>query len=83
MFLKKESLVEILAKLVAVDGFSMNAVVKSTFIRKSIEAKGFNMVQSQNTLSSMLKKHAVELKEKVSKTLAKLIGDLTYRQRII
>ena len=42
-YLKRESLEEILSKLVAVSGFSMHAVAKCSFIEEAIKAKGYKI----------------------------------------
>lgn len=39
-FVKRQSVIEILARLVALDGFSVNAIAKSEFIRESITSRG-------------------------------------------
>ena len=48
MFVKKQAVEEIVSKLATVDGFSINVITKSEFIRKSLSEKG--MVLPKNLL---------------------------------
>ena len=58
---EKESLPMILAKLVAVDGFTINAVTKSAFIRSSLQARGFTLPKNPSSVMNLVHTHSEEL----------------------
>ncbi len=72
IFVRKESLEQILAKLVALHGFSKNAVTKSHFIRDTTKTKGCRMPKCEKTVAVLLKKHAGQLKEDMSLKLIEM-----------
>lgn len=49
-YLKRQSLDEILARLVALDGFSPNAIAKSEFIRESVANRGYLLPKQSHTV---------------------------------
>jgi hypothetical protein len=49
-FIKKESLAEILSRVAAVDGMSINAITNSKAIKGYVESKGFKMPKSPTTI---------------------------------
>lgn len=53
-YVKRQSLSEIVARLAAVDGFSINAITKSDFIRQSITARGFSLPKSRTTVMKLI-----------------------------
>lgn len=77
-FLQKESLGELLAKCAAYDGFSINAIIRSTAIREFITKRGYEMPRTRHTVKKLilefykekvneLKIHLKTLKEKGEK----------------
>lgn len=55
-FLKKDSKEEIIAKLVAVDGFPINAICKSEFIQQAFSEKGFLLPKNPNHVMQLVYK---------------------------
>jgi hypothetical protein len=49
-FVKRQSMNEILARLVALDGFSVNAIAKSEFIRESVTSRGYELPKSNHNI---------------------------------
>ena len=47
---KKDELPEIVSKLDALDGFRLHAVLKSSFIRKSLESQSHSSLKSANSV---------------------------------
>ena len=56
MFVKQQAVEEIVPKLPTVDGFSINAITKSEFIRKSLSEKGMVLPKTPFHVMSMIKK---------------------------
>ena len=56
MFVKKQAFKEIVSKLAMVDGFSINAITKSEFIRKSLSKKGMVLPKNPSHVMNMIKK---------------------------
>lgn len=53
-FLKRSTLEEIVAKLVAKDGISANSVMKSSFIRESIQERGFSLPKTHSRVMELV-----------------------------
>lgn len=53
-FVKRQSLSEIVARLAAKDGFSINAITRSDFIRQSITARGFSLPTSRTSVMKLV-----------------------------
>lgn len=53
-FVKRQSLAEIVARLVAKDGFSINGVTKSEFIRESISKRGYSLPTSKTSVMKLV-----------------------------
>ncbi|XP_045128679.1 uncharacterized protein LOC123516756 [Portunus trituberculatus] len=65
-FLKKEETKEeIVGKLAAVDGFSINAIAKSEFIKTSMLARGYKLPQSPTLVMDLVHKQYNVAKERV------------------
>ena len=56
MFVKQQAVEEIMSKLATVDGFSINAITKSEFIRKSLSEKGIVLPKNSSYAMNMIKK---------------------------
>ncbi|XP_065682373.1 zinc finger BED domain-containing protein 3-like [Hydra vulgaris] len=52
LFVKQQTIEEIVSKLATVDGFSINAITKSEFIRKSLSEKGMLYIEDASLSSS-------------------------------
>ena len=56
MFVKQQAVEEIVSKLASVDGFSINAITKSEFIRKLLPEKGMVLPKNPSHVMNMIKK---------------------------
>ena len=56
MFVKQQAVEEIVSKLTTVDGFSVNAITKSEFIRKSLSEKGMVLPKNPFHVMNITKK---------------------------
>lgn len=74
-FVKRRSLNEELARLVANDGFSVNGITKSEFIRQSFANKGMKMPNSQTTVMKLIRDFYDEAKCKTMQEIQKRITD--------
>ncbi len=52
LFVRKETVQEVFSKLVAVDGFSMHALVNSEFIQRAIKDRGFQVGKPGNIFNT-------------------------------
>lgn len=66
---QNESATELLAKLISVDGFPVNGVLKSAYINEACSANSLIMPTSTDDLVVMLIDHADELKAKAAQEL--------------
>ena len=62
----RRSLSELLASLVAVDGFSVNVIAKSDVLHYLFEKEGYNLPKSPTTIMNMIHDYANETKQKVT-----------------
>lgn len=73
-FVKKESLEEIVAKLAAKDGFSVNAITKSEFIRQKIFEMNYKLPKNPSDVMNLVHKLCEivknDLKDKIKMMLA-------------
>lgn len=53
-FVKRQSLAEIVARLAAKDGFAINAITKSDFIRQSISNRGYSLPTSRSAVMKLV-----------------------------
>ncbi len=74
-FIKRESVEEVFAKLVAVDGFSMHSLVKSEFIRRAMTDRGFQMPKNPSTVTAMIQKQAGKIREELKESLQAILKD--------
>ncbi|GFV97261.1 BED-type domain-containing protein [Trichonephila clavipes] len=63
---KKETLEEIVSKLVSVDGFTVNAITKSNFIRKSLHDKGYSFPPNPSDVMKLVYKQYNVIKARVT-----------------
>ena len=49
-FLKKISMTEVLVKLIAMGGFSVHSIVKSSFIRELFSRQDFSLAKNNKTI---------------------------------
>ena len=61
-----DSIDVVLAKLVAIDGFSMNAIVHSEFLRAAFLERGFTMPKCPSSLTKILNNHSSDLKQQMT-----------------
>ncbi|GFS34108.1 BED-type domain-containing protein, partial [Nephila pilipes] len=74
---KKETLEEIVSKLVCVDGFTVNAITKSNFIRKSLHDKGYSFPPNPSDVMKLVYKQYNVIKARVTnEILSKLNAGL-------
>lgn len=66
----KQSLGEILAKLAAKDGFTINGITKSDFIRDSLSAKGYKLPRCVNDVMNLILKYYDEKEKEMIKELS-------------
>lgn len=62
---EKESLQQIVSKLTSIEGFSLNKIKTSDFIRKAVAREGYSLPLSENTLRKLVLDDAVENKQKL------------------
>ena len=73
-FVKEENSIDvILAKLIAIDGFSMNAVVHSEFIQTAFCERGLTLPKHPSTVTRILNDHADKLKEQLAEEFRVMI----------
>lgn len=60
---QKETLPEIVSKLVAKDGFTINGVTRSEFIRSSIQARGFALPKNPSSVMNLVHEQCAKLAE--------------------
>ena len=70
-FLEKGSLGEILSKLAACDGFSIRAICKSDFIRKSLTARQFQQPKSETAIMKLIHQECEVIKAELKSNLNK------------
>lgn len=70
--ISEESVDEVLAKLVAVDGFTMRSLLKSEFMAEALAAKNIPVPANLTQFSDLLIAHARQLCEKAADELANL-----------
>ena len=54
VFIRKDTREELVTKLAAVDGFSINAIIKSEFIRQSFSEKGFVLPKNPSDVMGLV-----------------------------
>ena len=74
---QKESLPEIVSKLVAVDGFTINGVAKSEFIRSSLQARGFTLPKNPSSVMSLVHEQCDKITESVKSEISQLLNTET------
>ncbi|GFT53265.1 BED-type domain-containing protein [Trichonephila clavipes] len=67
---KKETLEEIVSKLVCVDGFTVNAITKSNFIRKSSHDKGYSFPPNPSDVMKLVYKQYNVIKARVTNEIS-------------
>ncbi|GFW66481.1 BED-type domain-containing protein [Trichonephila clavipes] len=67
---KKETLDEIVSKLVCVDGFTVNAITKSNFIRKSLHDKGYSFPPNPSDVMKLVYKQYNVIKARVTNEIS-------------
>ena len=74
-FSKRETLVEVIARLAAEDGISYLKISKSKFIHSALRARGFIPVKSHCTISRMVIRYAKHIKELITSELQVLLAN--------
>ena len=64
-FIRKDTLEELVTKLPAVDGFSINAITKSEFIRQSFSEKGFVLPENPSDVMSLVHTQYFKVKDHI------------------
>lgn len=72
-FVKKESLEEIVAKLAAKDGFSINAITKSGFIRQKIAEMNYHLPKNPSDVMALIHKHFETIKSDIKQQIQVMI----------
>ncbi|GFX27132.1 BED-type domain-containing protein [Trichonephila clavipes] len=67
---KEETLEEIVSKLVCVDGFTVNAITKSNFIRKSLHDKGYSFPPNPSDVMKLVYKQYNVIKARVTNEIS-------------
>ena len=65
----QESIGEVLSKLTALDGFSFNALTKSTFIRSAMTEKGYDFPKNYKQAIQLVKNYSVSVKAELKNQL--------------
>lgn len=72
-FLKQDTREQIVSKLVAVDGFSVNAITNSSFIREALRDKGYSLPRNPNLVMEIIYKQydvtKAKMKQEICDTL--------------
>lgn len=68
-FFQKESIGEVLSKLAALDGFSFNALTKSTFIRSAMTEKGYDFPKNHKQAIKLVKYYFASVKTELKISL--------------
>lgn len=72
-FTERESLEEIVSRLVALDGFAVHGVANSSYIRKSLKSKGYNFPTDKTCVMKLVHTfYDKSAKEKVKEEIKKL-----------
>lgn len=71
-FVKRESLEELVARMAAHDGISINAINKSSFIRQSLRQRGFNVPDSPTTTMKLVHKFFATVNQGILDKIKKL-----------
>jgi len=74
-FLKKTSMGEILAKLVAIDGLSIHSIVKSSFIRESFLRQGYSLPKNNKSIMKFIVEFYYEKKQEMVEYFQTLIKE--------
>ena len=69
----KETLPEIVSKLVAKDGFTVNGVTKSDFIRSSLQARGFKLPKNPSAVMNLVHQQSDILSAKDKSEIVNLL----------
>ena len=72
-FFQKESIGEVLSKLAALDGFSFNALTKSTFIRSAMTEKGYDFPKNHKQAIQLVKNYSASVKAELKNQLNSLL----------
>ena len=75
LLVKKETCQEIISKLVAVDGFTINGVTRSDFIRTAIRDRGFKLPKNPSDVKNKILLHHSELIDNTKFEIKKLIEE--------
>ncbi|GFX71065.1 BED-type domain-containing protein [Trichonephila clavipes] len=67
---KKETLEDIVCKLVCVDGFTVNAITKSSFIRKSLHDKGYSFPPNPSDVMKLVYEQYNVIKARVTNEIS-------------
>ena len=74
IFLKKETIGEVVSKLVALDGFSFNALVNSTFIRSAMSEKGLEFPKNHKQVIQLVKKFSSCIKAELKANFSSMVS---------
>lgn len=73
-FMKRQQLNEIVARLVSEDGFTVNAITKSSFIRQSISDKGYNLPKNPSKVMDLVISYFREQKATIIENISKKLN---------
>lgn len=73
-FIKRQSLEEIVARLAALDGFSIHAITNSEFIRQSISARGLQLPKSNTAVMKLVHDFYNKAKDLTKKEIEKRVA---------
>lgn len=71
-FMKRQSLQEIVSRLVTLDGFSVHGVTKSAFIRESLDSRGYHLPKDKTNVMKLVHTFCGTAKEQVKEEIIKL-----------
>lgn len=75
IFVKRQSLCEIVSRLAAEDGITIRAITQSKFIRQSIADKGYNLPKSENGVMRLIHTEFENRKKEVIEKLKVIKND--------
>lgn len=73
-FVKRQSLEEIVARLAAIDGFSIHAITNSEFIRQSISSRGMKLPKSNTAVMKLVHDFYNKAKDLTKKEIEKRVA---------
>jgi hypothetical protein len=71
-FMKRQSLQEIVSRLVTIDGFTVHGITKSAFIRESLDSRGYHLPNDKTNVMKLVHAFCGTAKEQVKEEIKKI-----------